>query len=213
MGKKPTTPFQIITEVYCDAGLITDPYAAPNKRNPSTIGGTWSYCHVYTDPRFKISRVATMKTGGLLTPGQTMHWFPMFQYTTLPAVENNVMELIAAIKCLMALPEGWSGKFHTDNKNVIGWLFGIDGTLYKMNKLPDRLILLAQEARARVDEVQPILLEGHPSKNSLKEGVAPSGKPVSEYNDLCDRNCTRLSKAYLSLYVQPKNTSDLSSAA
>ncbi len=189
-----------VTEVYCDGGIIPDPRVA--NKNPSNIGGTWSWCHV-AEVQPNVKSIIDVKWGGVLTPHQSMHFFPTLQYVNLESVENNIMELIAAIKCLQALPEGWSGKFYSDSQNAIGWLFGIEGKLFSMKNLPERLVILAQEARYNVGDVEAILLQGHPSQKELALGVGKSGRPVSKYNVLCDERCTMIAHSYLELWNLP----------
>src|SRR4051794_41446106 len=86
-----------IRSIYADGGVID--------RNPSSIGGTWAYCHVDDDD----NRIS--EQGGIFIPSPR------------GLVTNNRMEFLALLSALEALPSGWSGRVCSDSRVTLGRLF------------------------------------------------------------------------------------------
>lgn len=159
-----------ITAVYADGGVI--------QINPSPIGGTWAWCHVNVTGE----RIAT--GSAVITPRQSC-----------PLITNNLTEMIALVRGLAALPEGWAGVVYSDSQITLGRMF--EG--WKMNAIPPMLIKQGIEAKARLNwrQCTYVLLDGHPTKAQLAAGKGKRGQPVSEYNVWCDQECGRVGKVFL----------------
>lgn len=155
--------------VYADGGVI--------QRNPSPIGGTWAWCHVSASGE----RIRT--DSGVILPRQR-----------LPEITNNLSEYVALVRGLEALPEGWSGAVYSDSQVTLARLF----ERARCKGLPQVLIRQGAAAVARLDwaSISPVLLSGHPTKAELLAGLAKSGRPVSEHNVWCDRECGARARAW-----------------
>ncbi len=153
-----------VIAIYCDGGLIGS--------NPSTIGGTWAWCHV--DKHGK--RIA--KKSGVLLPQ------PGF------TCSNNDTELEAALRGLEALtgPVKVLTLF-TDSWVTICRLVNNGSGL--VNEIQERI----RKAKAHWP-LELVLLGGHPTKKELKVGRRKDGKPVSVHNVWCDKACTRRADEY-----------------
>lgn len=158
-----------IIAVYADGGVIGV--------NPSPIGGTWAWCHVdATETRIACDSGVTLPR------------------PTCPLITNNLTEMIALVRGLSALPEGWSGAVYSDSQITLGRLF--EG--WKLNNIPLVLARQAQEALRRLDLANTyyVLLDGHPTRAQLLAGAGKRGNPVSEHNVWCDQACGKAAKAY-----------------
>ena len=151
-----------VTALYADGGVI--------RINPSPIGGTWAWCHVNATNQ----RIHT--ASGVVIPRRSC-----------PMITNNLTEMIALVKGLEALPEGWAGVVYSDSQITLGRLF--EG--WKMSGIPPVLIRQGQAAMARLDwaNCTYVLLDGHPTKAQLLAGRGKRGAPVSEHNVFCDKAC------------------------
>lgn len=160
----------MITSIYADGGVI--------RINPSPIGGTWAFCHV--DEAGARIRTAS----GVVIPR-----------STCPLITNNLTEMIALVKGLEALPEGWAGVVCSDSQITLGRLF--EG--WKMSGIPPVLIRQGADAMARLDwtHCSYVLLDGHPTKAQLVAGIGKRGGPVSEHNVFCDRQCQQAAAAFM----------------
>jgi ribonuclease HI len=166
-----------IVAIYADGGVIL--------KNPSAIGGTWAYCLVDEhDERF-------IRAGGVVpaTPSRM--------------ITNNHMEQIAIIRALEEMPAGWSGMVCSDSKIALGRV--IEG--WAGRNLPNNVAKRSALAVVRLGKIEPVLLQGHPTKLDLQKGIgARSGRPVSKHNVWCDKECQRQAKKYLkTLELQPCN--------
>jgi hypothetical protein len=109
-------------------------------------------------------------------------------------ITNNHTEFIAATLALEAMPEGWSGKLCSDSQITLGRLF----ENWKIKNLPKNVYVRGLAALEKLGTVEPILLQGHPTKADLLRGIgAKRGYPVSIFNVWCDEECGRQAKAYL----------------
>lgn len=162
------TPINKPLDLFTDGGVIGI--------NPSPIGGTWAWCLVDATGK----RVCDYS--GVITPEQA----------GLPAITNNLTELLAIVNGREALPYAWSGTICSDSwvslqrvflaaklKNVPPWLI-------------DRLQKLQRDGWFSGCRWQ--LLDGHPTKAQLAAGVGKRGAPVSIHNVFCDQECTRLAR-------------------
>jgi len=163
-----------MTDLYCDGGVIG--------ANPSTVGGTWAFCIVEAGVR-------VFQNQGVITPDET-----------LPAITNNLTEMLALVHGLHSLPAGWAGTVYSDSQITLGRAF--DG--WKWSKIPDWLHHEYQVERARLDweNIKHVLVQGHPTKAELTAGVGLSGRPVSEFNVWCDKACGEAGRWYLELQAE-----------
>ena len=164
-------------EVYCDGGCVT--------RNPSSLGGTFAACWV--DARGE--RVG--HAAGHVTAGEV----------GLPAVSNNVAELVAAVAGLEPLPDGWSGTLYTDSHVTLLRVNGArpGNRMAKMRGIPAWLQERLVKAVARLGAFRLVLLAGHPSKKALARGRGKGGMPVSAHNVFVDGLCREEAKRVLRL--------------
>jgi ribonuclease HI len=162
-----------VVAIYADGGVI--------HKNPSPIGGTWAYCLVDEhDERFERAGGVVPATGGRL-------------------ITNNQMEQIAIVRALEEMPPGWSGLVCSDSKIALGRVF--EG--WSARNLPNNVAKRSALAVARLGKIEPVLLQGHPTKLDLQKGIgARSGRPVSKHNVWCDKECQRQAKRFLKTYKE-----------
>lgn len=160
-----------IIAVYADGGVIG--------RNPSPYGGTWAYTHVNADGE----RIA--EDSGTIVP----------EWAGVDLVTNNLTELYAVVRGLLALPAGWSGVVYSDSQITLGRLF--HG--WAWNNIPEWLYRDAEAAMGRLawTRCEPVLLDGHPSKAQLAAGIGKRGNRVSMHNVWCDKACGAQARAFL----------------
>jgi len=158
----------MITSAYCDGGVIGP--------NPSERGGTFAWCHVDVDGKV----VASNK--GVVLPAKY----------NLPKITNNISELVAALHCIYALPEGWSGTFYSDSQVTLGRIFWG----WAMNDVPEVLVKRSRGAAAYLGKVRAILLDGHPTRAQLANGRGKRGNMVSVHNVWCDKACGEARKEW-----------------
>lgn len=159
-----------IAAMFCDGGVIG--------RNPSMLGGTVCFCLV--DQADTIVRHCS----GIVTP----------QSCGVRHITNNLTELLAAVNGLEALPEGWTGNVFTDSLVTLRRISG--GKSFR--GIPDQLRARVALVLTRLGSYKVHLLGGHPTKAELAAGVRSDGKPVSQHNVFCDRECTRLAREFQS---------------
>jgi hypothetical protein len=153
-------------DLYTDGGVIG--------RNPSTIGGTWAWR--------RVERYETTSDAGVIEARGAY-----------PTISNNMTELLALVKGLEALPEGWSGRVCSDSKIALGWVFWG----YRRTLAVPSLCARADAAVARLGRLVPVLHDGHPTRDQLAAGVGKRGNPVSEHNAFCDKECNRVGAEFL----------------
>lgn len=81
----------MITALYADGGVVG--------QNPSKIGGTWAWCHVNE------AGERLLTGSGLITPAEAH----------VPAVTNNLTELLALVAGIESLPWRWAGTIYSDS--------------------------------------------------------------------------------------------------
>lgn len=138
-----------MNELYCDGGVIG--------RNPSTYGGTWAYRRVTDGYVFE-------QKSGVITPA--IAW--------MPAITNNLTEMLALMRGLEALPPGWVGVVYSDSQITLGRAF--QG--WKWKNIPPWLHQAYQRQRARLvnwEKIQWVLLQGHPTQAELAAGIGTRG--------------------------------------
>lgn len=155
-------------DLYTDGGVIG--------RNPSPHGGTVAFCVVRGEERLCHAQ-------GVITPHEAQ----------LPAVTNNLTELLAAVMALETMPDGWDGVLHTDSQVT---KYRLEGSP-KLNGIPDWLRDRLAAALARMGEFSVRLLGGHPTKMELAAGQRWDGLPCSPHNVFCDKLCGIEAKAFL----------------
>jgi ribonuclease HI len=142
-------------------------------KNPSPYGGTWAWVAVDAAGELVRQDSGTIDARG---------------------ITNNVTEFVAAIYALEAVPQGWSGTLYSDSQVTLGRLF--HG--WALGGLGVRLINRGSAVLKRLGKVEPVLLQGHPTKADLEAGIDKKrGLPVSRFNQLCDQECQRLARRYL----------------
>jgi ribonuclease HI len=153
-------------DLYTDGGVIGV--------NPSPIGGTWAYCIVDTADDQRVTCQS-----GVITPEQAQ----------LPAITNNLTELLAIVNGREALPWAWTGTIHSDSRVSLQRVF----LAAKLNNVPpwlvERLQTLQRDGWFR--GCGWVLLDRHPTRAQLAAGVGKRGGPVSVHNKFCDSECTR----------------------
>lgn len=155
-------------ELYCDGGLIG--------RNPSREGGTWAWRHV-------ISGVPVRSDRGILRP----------EDIGTEVITNNNTELYAILRAIDEVHTGWRGRVNSDSRIALGWVFKNFDTRNVPNVLLRRLLRIV--GTAATENMEPILLQGHPTKEDLIRGTgARRSLPVSVHNVWCDRECGKLAR-------------------
>lgn len=191
--------------VYADAGLLSP--------NPSPIGGTFAYCYTDTDDEFMAGYAGVILTTSIRANRNPKE---VPQYLTVD--ENNrgriaqwdkshmspdQAELMALIWAIGALRPGWSGKVYSDNQSALERLFG----KYEWNGIPKHNREYGEKCVARLGKVEPILLNGHPSRKDLISGLRTNKngitRPCSVHNKWCDTQSTLMKKLYREQYPQP----------
>jgi ribonuclease HI len=162
-----------ITAVYADGGCIV--------RNPSPHGGTWAWCFV-DDAGTRVQ-----SKSGLILPAEI----------GLSAVTNNVSEFAALARALRALPDGWSGPVFSDSQITLGRIFWG----WRDKGLPAGWLWAAQANLRRLGKLEPVLLDGHPTKAQLASGIGKRGNRVSEHNVWCDHECGRVCATWQAVRV------------
>lgn len=164
-----TTTIADAIALYTDGGVIGS--------NPSRIGGVWAYCFV---DAFGL-RIA--QASGVITPEQAH----------VPAVTNNLTELLALVYGLERLPAGWTGTVCSDSWVSLLRVY----EAAKLRNVPRWLVerLQALQRSGRLADMKYVLLDGHPTKAELAAGRGKRGHPVSEHNVWCDAECNRRAQA------------------
>lgn len=162
-----------VVSLYADGGVI--------KKNPSPYGGTWAFCGA------NAAGERVIEQGGAWPTQHEDH-----------PVTNNWMEQCAIVRALEAMPEGWSGTMHSDSLCALRRVF----ENASVRNLPKSIQMRTHAAKARLGKVNWVLMKGHPNKEQLAAGEAPSssGKrmlPVSEHQVWYDEECGRQARAFL----------------
>lgn len=162
-----------VVALFTDGGVI--------KKNPSAIGGTWSWCGTDADGNRIVERSGVVPA----TENRT--------------VSNNHTEQIAITLALEAMPDGWSGIVHSDSMIALGRVF----KGWKENNLPENISRRSKIAVGRLGRIETVLLQGHPTKADLECGIGKKrGFPVSVHNVFCDKACGEEAKKYLASLEQ-----------
>lgn len=164
-------------EIYADGGLI-------GPLNPSPLGGTWAWCWVAGG---RIVRRAS----GVIWPDPNV--LLLSKKASLKGVSNNISELVAAVRAIESLPDGWVGPLWTDSHVTACRLRGSDKFTMVPRWLIDRTVAARRTFGGRV-----CTLAGHPTEDDLLRGRAKrNGLPVSPYNVWCDDACHRRAEGVL----------------
>jgi ribonuclease HI len=160
-----------MNELFVDGGVI--------KKNPSTIGGTWA-------ARLLRDDLIVCEVGGAITPAQAK----------LPAITNNLTEMLAMIRGLQLLPVNWTGTIYSDSQVTLGRV--VWG--WKWQNIPPWLHKEYQRERRRLahwEDLTWTLLDGHPTKAQLAAGIGKRGHPVNAHNVWCDKACQAAAAKHL----------------
>ena len=165
-----------VVAIYTDGGVCG--------KNPSHIGGTWAWCGADLEG----NRI--VEASGAI-PAPVGH-----------PITNNHTEQIAIALALEAMPDGWSGTVYSDSEVALGRAF----KSWRIRNLPHNVIERTAEAVARLGTIEPVLLQGHPTKADLECGIgARRNLPVSIHNVWCDKACQ---KAKEKLFARETNEAD-----
>jgi len=159
-----------VESVYADGGCLG--------RNPSAEGGTWATLHVGESG-------VLWEASGIVTPDQF----------GLPTITNNLTELLAVVKGLEALPDGWSGKVWTDSR-VTMFRAQKRRKQARMNGIPEVLMARLAMVKRRLGLYTVCLLAGHPDELALARGRSAKGLPVSRWNQRCDSLCAETGRLW-----------------
>lgn len=156
-----------IVALYADGGVI--------KKNPSPFGGTWAWCGVNAEGERVIEKYGAVPA------------------TETRTISNNHTEQIAITLALEAMPEKWSGIVYSDSQIALGRVF----KGWRENNLPKNIAVRSKQAVARLGRIETVLLQGHPTKEDLKNGIGKKrGFPVSEHNVWCDKHCNKAAEEF-----------------
>lgn len=174
--RKANTDEKIIA-VYADGGVVS--------KNPSSIGGTWAWCHV--DERGQ----RVNEDSGYISAADNGQ-----------PVSNNVTELLALLNGIDALPAGWIGTVYSDSLISLGRVF----QSWKLHNCPAWLLQRMGEVLRRHDVARMtyVLLDGHLTKEQLATGKGKRGNPVSEHNVWCDEACGAIARKILEADRRPE---------
>lgn len=159
---------QTVAAISADGGVI--------KKNPSDIGGTWAWVAVdaHGNRVFEASGVVPAPIGR--------------------PVSNNHTEQIALTLALEAMHDGWSGTVYSDSKIALGRIF----SGWREKNLPANISERSRNAVKRLGRIETVLLQGHPTKDDLKNGIGKKRNlPVSIHNVRCDWLCGEAAKKHL----------------
>lgn len=163
----------MFTELYVDGGVIG--------ANPSMIGGTWACRLIHNTGR-------TRDFSGVIQPHQMVHF--------KEPVSNNQTEMLALLEGLRRLPDDFNGTIYSDSQVTLGRAF----MGWKWKNIPSWMHAVYQLHRHRLkkwDEIEYVLLDGHPTKAQLAAGVGKRGHPVSLHNVWCDQACKEAGETFL----------------
>ena len=146
--------------------------------NPSPDGGTWAFRLI------GFGEVILAERSGIVLPAEA----------GLPTISNNYTELLACLRALQSLPDGWEGVLHTDSQVT---LLRLTRDRPSFNGIPEEMVEETWRQRKRMGKLTLVLLDGHPTRAHLLAGVGKRGYPVSEHNVACDKACTRQSVEFL----------------
>lgn len=150
--------------IFCDGGVIGP--------NPSPLGGTWAFS--WEDE--------SKQSAGVITPDDL----------DVAKITNNQTELLAAVKALSSVSEGWKGTLFTDSMITMYRLTTSDSFKNIPNWLRLKTLKLRRLLRPKV-----VLIGGHPTKEELAIGkLKRNGFPTHRLNVWCDEECNRLAKWY-----------------
>jgi hypothetical protein len=156
--------------VYADGSVVLS--------NPSSIGGTWAW-------------LAVSESGRPVAKGSGFFDCAEFRPPLPRQVGNNAAEFMAVLQALEALPEGWSGRICSDSQVTLLRFFA--GARMEAG-IPPAWAYRAKLARERLGVIQPVRMDGHPTRKELLAGVGRRGGPVSIHQKWCDKECTRLAR-------------------
>lgn len=168
-----------IRALYTDGGLLS--------QNPSDVGGMWAWCGV--DRIDERPLVKGMLTGGVNVDAELVTSDSgIVLATPSKLVTNNIVEMIAVVKALEAVPPGWSGNLYSDSEVTLGRvLYG-----HALRGLPPNVVERFHKAIMRVGPIKGVLLQGHPTKQDLLDGFGRKrGYPVSKWNVFVDNECNK----------------------
>lgn len=168
--------------LYCDGGTVG--------RNPSPHGGPWAWCYIDED-----NVTVLNKDSGVLTPHNSD--IGKSQLCLDSRVTNNHTEFYAMLMGLENLPSQWEGRVCSDSLITLARFFVLPWrgytTRWPLKNIPLRWIYRMEDVRKRLSlNIEPVLLNGHPSRNELESGIGHRGLPTSIHNKWCDDECTRL---------------------
>lgn len=149
--------------LYTDGGVVGS--------NPSSIGGTVAFY------------IIGQKNEVLSNYSSFLH--PNFMGSD--KVTNNQTELWALLLGLAHLKPDQIAHVYCDSEISLGRVF----KNYAMANIPKFMfyVLMHIKRMENFKKLEYTLLSGHPTKRQLELGTGKGGRPVSEWNVNCDRDC------------------------
>lgn len=161
-------PLDLLNGLFVDGGLVG--------RNPSSVGGCFSWCFVQDGTIVKVG-------SGRVYPTEAS-----------PMVTNNQTEMVAMLQGILELPIPYEGNIFSDSMITIGRV----SMNWAWQNIDRQQVLQFNALRSTRDfkKMRFILLDGHPTRVELQAGVGKKGHPVSEFNVRCDRECQKIAKEW-----------------
>ncbi len=166
-----------IVSLFTDGGIIHDGTPGGSK-----IGGGYAYTLVDEQNQ------RVVEFAKVITPIEV----------GLPEVTNNLTELLALVRGMMAMPTRQPMVVYSDSWVSLQRVF-INA---KLNNVPAWLVRelrQVQDIYLVGDYVKYVLLDGHPTQKHLAAGKGKRGQPVSEHNRWADMACQNVQYQYVEL--------------
>lgn len=142
--------------------------------SPSTEGGTFAWCQVdMWDQKLE-------RNSGIVLPYEL----------GVTKLDNNLLELVACLRGLASLPNGWAGQVWTDNQPAAWNLSYTHGVRRGFRLLPACVNDSLETQLARLGHFSVVLVGGHPTPSDRRRGYKRNGRPISQHHIWCDRECT-----------------------
>lgn len=165
------------TAVFSDGGMVPDGRPIHSR---SILGGTYAWVQVNMAQGLQIA-----SAGGLILPSQY----------GLRDITNNLTEMVAALSAIDAWPDGYTGVLYLDSEVTMNRIWDN----WKLEGLPSTLVgwLRRVKRGAKVEQLSPQLVAGHPTQRDLARGYDVKRRPVSPWNVWVDLECQRFAQQYL----------------
>lgn len=167
--------------LYSDGGVISV--------NPSPIGGTWAFVLVDSD-------------GQIYAEGHGAFPPEFFEDATInkkgqKVVTNNQTELYALLMGFSAIPNGAEVSAVCIDSQVTIWRVWGGSRWKNVPQRIHRMFMREHEYHPGLSLWPVVLLDGHPTKGELLNGIGKRGHPVSKWNVYVDGLCRRAGEEFL----------------